>query len=162
MAKHLDSLGILRRLVNGGVDFVLIGGSAAIAHGSAVTTEDVDICASLDEENARRIVRAFADANPRWRMRPDLPVITPDDLRPGLKNMYLRTDLGQLDVLGEVPQVCSFDELKGTAVEMEFGDIKCRVIDIDTLIRAKGAAGRQRDLRAIQDLEVIKQKRQKP
>ena len=66
MAASLDTLGILRRLVDAGVDFVLIGGSAAIAHGSAVTTGDVDICASLDHENAVRIIRAFHGAHPRW------------------------------------------------------------------------------------------------
>ena len=93
-------------------------------------------------------------------MRPDLPEITPDDGKPhGLKNLYIRTDLGQLDVVGEVPEVCTFDELKRASVEMQFGDVKCRVIDIDTLIAAKRVVGRERDYRAIQHLEVIKQQR---
>src|SRR5215210_7568928 len=115
MARTLE---ILKRLVDGGVEFVVIGGVAARAYGSGLPTDDVDVCAPLDLENAVRIIRALGELNPKWRTRPDLPVIEPDNhnLR-GLKNMYLRTDAGILDVLGEVPQVCSYDEVTSDAVE---------------------------------------------
>ena len=114
----------------------------------------------LTHENAVRIVPALVGCtHPRWRMRPDLPVITPDNPNLiGLKNLYLRTDLGQLDVLGEVPEVCTYDQLASRAVEMDFAGIRCRVIDIDTLIAAKRQAGRPHDLRTIAYLNEVKKK----
>jgi predicted nucleotidyltransferase len=160
MTAQLDSIGLLKRLGDGNVEFVLIGGSAVIAHGSDLVTRDVDICASMADDNVVRIITALQDVNPRWLTRPDLPVIRPDShhLR-GLKNMYLRTDIGRLDVLGELPEVCSYDELARNAVMMDVFGTRCRVIDIDRLIAAKRVAGRDRDLRAINDLEAIKKER---
>lgn len=162
METLADPQGLLQRLVAGKVEFVIIGGVAAIAYGSAVVTKDVDVCAPLTHENAIRIITALQDVNPRWRMRPDLPVVRPDSghLR-GLKNMYLRTDIGVLDVLGELPEVCSYDEVAWKSVEMNFGGVRCRVVDVDMLIAAKRVAGRDRDLRAIADLEAIKRDRQR-
>ena len=159
MKKPLDTLELLKRLQGESVEFVIIGGIAALAHGGVVPTQDLDVCAPLDHDNAARIIRAFAGANPRWRMRPDLPVITPDNPNLiGLKNLYLRTDLGQLDVLGEVPNVCTYAELKQRSVEMDFAGLHCRVIDVETLIAAKRSAGRPHDLRTIAYLEEAKRR----
>jgi hypothetical protein len=124
-----------------------------------VTTEDLDVCAPLTTENARSIIQAFADAHPRWRMRPDLPVITPEDHHlQGVRNLYLATDFGQLDVLGELPDVCSYAELAVRAVDVDFGRLPCKLIDIDTLIASKRCAGRPNDLRSIAFLEEIKRR----
>jgi hypothetical protein len=60
------TLELLRRLHDAGVEFIIIGGVAAIAHGSAVVTEDVDLCAPLTRENAVRIITALQGLNPRW------------------------------------------------------------------------------------------------
>ena len=71
-------------------------------------------------------------------MRPDLPIITPEDHHlKGIKNLYLATELGQLDVLGELPDVCTYAELAARSVEVDFDGLKCRLIDLDTLIAAK-------------------------
>lgn len=151
---------ILKRLRDGRVEFIVIGGVAATAYGSALPTYDVDICAPLDHENAKRIITALDGLNPRWRNRPDLPVIGADNhnLR-GLKNMYLRTDAGILDVLGEVPEVCTYAELATDAIEANFDGTRCRIIDIDRLIAAKRVAGREKDLQTIVFLESIKKYR---
>ena len=148
---------MLHRLHASGVEFVIIGGVAAITHGSAVITEDLDVCAPLNEQTARSIIRAFADAHPRWRMRPDLPVIAEGDHRlADIKNLYLATDLGQLDVLGELPDVCSYAELAVRAVTVDFDGLMCQLIDLDTLMTAKRQAGRPNDLRTLVFLEQIK------
>jgi hypothetical protein len=154
---------LLQLLSENGVEFVVIGGVAAVAHGSARVTYDLDICAPLDHENAIRIVRAVSDLNPRFRMRPDLPVVTPDNpnLR-GLKNLYLRTALGPLDVLGEVSGVGPYSAVAAESTEMEFEGVKCRVLDLDALIRAKTAAGREKDRMAIPELEMIRRLKAQP
>jgi predicted nucleotidyltransferase len=157
--RPLETLALLQRLHASGVEFVIIGGVAAITHGSPMTTEDLDVCAPLTQENAQSIIEAFGDAHPRWRMRADLPIITPDDHHlVGIKNLYLATDFGQLDILGELPDVCTYAELAARAVDVNFGELPCRLIDIDTLIAAKRAAGRPHDLRTIAFLEEIKQR----
>jgi hypothetical protein len=120
------SIEMLRRLSEGGVQYVLIGGVAANAHGSATHTDDLDVFAPLDHDNVVAIVRAFAGTNLRWRHRPDLPEITPDNpLLRGVKNRYLRCDLGQVDVLGELPEAGSYSEVAAASVEMEIGSVRC-------------------------------------
>jgi predicted nucleotidyltransferase len=157
----LNTLELLRRLIEARVEFVVIGGAAAIAHGSAVTTEDLDVCAPLSNDNAIRIVQALQDLRPLFRMRPDLGVVSADNRHLRLlKNLYLRTDAGQLDVLGELPDVCSYDELLERSVTMNVEGLVCRILDIDTLIAAKRAAGRDKDLITIKHLEAIKRERE--
>ena len=151
-----ETLEILRRLVAGHVEFVVIGGVAAVAYGSTIATDDVDVCAPMDRENAVKILRAFSDVEPRWRFRPDMPIVTPDDAYLGqLKNIYLRTSLGILDVLGELPGVCGYADVAATSVMRQLDDISCRFISIDLLIAAKRAAGRDHDLRTVTLLEAI-------
>ena len=148
---------LLNRLNDQGVDYLVVGGVAALAHGSTRFTEDLDILAPLDHGNAVRIIQALHGTRPRWRMRPDLPVVTPDNpqLR-GLKNMYLRCDLGQLDVLGELSGVGTFVELAPRALRAEVEGIACPVLDLDSLIAAKTFAGREKDKPALHELRRIR------
>jgi len=156
-----DLLDLLRRLAVAGVEFVLIGASAAAAHGVDLATKDIDIVASLTDDNARRIIEALQSVNPRWLTRPDLPVIRPESHHlHRLKNMYIRTDIGRLDVLGELPGICSYEELLTRSVEMDFGGVRCRVVDIDTLIAAKRHANREHDRITVKHLEALKKERE--
>src|SRR5688572_6820486 len=153
----MDSiLQTLARLNKSGVPYILIGGMAARAHGSSVNTEDIDICILASDEHFRRIVEAFADMHPYYRMQPGKSPLTPDHpwLR-GLKNLYLRTDLGQLDVLGEIPGVGDYNVIRNKTIEIDFAGIQCPVLDIPTLIQAKTRAGRPKDHQAIRELQHI-------
>ena len=70
---------LTRRLIEAQVEFVLIGGFAAVAHGVTLVTRDVDICCRFTERNLLRIQQAFADLHPVHRSRPDLPLaLTPE------------------------------------------------------------------------------------
>ena len=154
------SVDLLRRLNEGGVEYVIVGGVAAVVHGSARVTEDLAVFAPLDHANVLAIIKSLANTSPRWRHRPDLPVITPENqqLR-GLKNMYLVCDLGQLDVLGEMPEAGTYAEVAGRAIEVRFRDVPCRVVDLDTLITVKRAVGREKDRHALPELELIRKLR---
>src|SRR4051812_19033080 len=93
---------ILPLLTGQEVRFILIGGGAAMAHGSPRLTNDVDVVYGRDDENLRRIAAALAPHKPYLRgAPPGLPfrwdVAT---IRAGL-NFTLTTDLGDLDLLGE-------------------------------------------------------------
>ena len=75
------------RLIEARVEFVLVGGFAAAAHGVTLLTRDVDICRRFDESNLRRIQNALAGLHAVHRSRPDLPLeLTPGDCS-RLKNL---------------------------------------------------------------------------
>jgi hypothetical protein len=151
---------LTRRLIEAQVEFVLVGGFAALAHGAMRSTRDVDICCRFSFENLARIQKAFADLNTVHFPRTDLPLRLTPELGAQLKNLYLKTDLGRVDCLGEVLGVGNFDEVAKHSVELEFPAGKCRVMDIDTLIRAKEAMNRDHDRITVKELNEIKKRRQ--
>jgi predicted nucleotidyltransferase len=150
---------ILTRLNNHGVEFVIIGGVAAILHGAARLTLDVDVCASLAEPNLSKILTALRGTHPRWRMHPNKPPLPDDPARlQGFRHLYLDTDIGILDVLTEVTGIGCVDDVLRHSTTLDVGGIRFRVLDLDTLIASKKAAGRKKDLEAVKELELIREK----
>jgi len=149
---------VIRRLIQGQVEFVLVGGFAAVAHGSSMGTQDVDICCPLTLENLTRLHQALADIHPRHRSYPDLPFEITPELCKDLKNLYLRTDLSVLDCLGEILGVGDYEAVKAHSIELQLPSGSCRVLDLDTLILAKEAVGRRRDIETVALLKAIKNK----
>jgi hypothetical protein len=148
------------RLIEAQVEFVLVGGFAALAHGAMRSTRDVDICCRFSEANLMRIQKAFADLRPVHFPRTDLLLqLTPEQCAQ-LKNLYLKTDLGRVDCLGEVLGIGNFDEVAKHSIELELPAGKCRVLDIDALIRAKEAMNREHDQITVKELKEIKKRRQ--
>ena len=150
---------LTRRLIEARVEFVLIGGFAAVAHGVTLVTRDVDICCRFTEANLMRIQRAFSDLHPTHRSRPDLPL----DLTPHqcvqLNNLYLKTDLGIVDCLSEVLGVGDFESVWSHSIQVELPGGSCRILDLDALIRAKEAMNRDHDRITVKQLREIKRRR---
>jgi hypothetical protein len=158
----IDLVGMLRVLAEHRVDFIVVGGVAATLHGSARSTQDLDVVYARSVDNLTRLVAALRKHRPYLRgAPPGLPfswdVVT---LRHGL-NFTLETDLGDLDILGEIAGGGGYDELRPHSVEFEAFGLRLRCLDLDTLIRVKRAAGRPRDLEAIAELRVIREERDK-
>jgi hypothetical protein len=151
---------LTRRLIAGQVEFVLVGGFAAVAHGVTLVTRDVDICCRFSETNLLRIQKVFADLHPVHRSRPDLPLALTPEQCARLKHLYLKTDLGIIDCLSEVLGIGGFDEVAKGSVELELPVGKCRVLDIDALIRAKEAMNRDHDRITVKHLKEIKKQQQ--
>lgn len=152
---------LTRRLVVGRVEFVLVGGFAAVAHGATLVTRDVDVCCRFNEENLLRIQKALTDLHPVHRSRPDLPLALTPKQCGSLKNLYLKTDLGIMDCLGNVLGVGDFDEVARHSVEVELPAGKCRVLDIDALIQSKEAMNRDHDRITVKQLQEIKKQQQR-
>lgn len=156
-----DLLGILERLIQHRVEFVLVGGQAAAVHGVTLVTRDVDICMAFTPENLVRLDAALAGLNPVHRMTPQpLPFRLADVVASAIRNLYLRTDLGVLDGLGEIAGVGDFEQVAQRSVTVELPPGPCRVLSLAALIDAKSALDRVQDrlallqLRAIQDRQV--------
>ncbi len=131
---------LVQRLITARVEFVLVGGFAAIAHGASLMTQDVDVCCPFTSENVRAIHAAVADLRPVHRMTPQkLPFAWSAEFCAGLKNLYPDTDFGPLDCLSSVPGVGEFDEVKRRSIEIPTPAGACLLLDIDALIDAKFA-----------------------
>jgi len=143
-------------LIEGDVDFVLVGGYSAVLHGSTQMTRDVDVVCSLDAISGTKLVEALKGIHPTHRMVPDpRPLVVSDFGSDGLQNLYLKTDLGILDCLGEVRGVGDLAACKARSEKMTIGDIEFQILDILSLIEAKIAMGRPRDLVTAKELETI-------
>ncbi len=155
--RHLlDAPRLLTVLCEAEVAFVIVGGMAAVAQGSAYLTVDLDICYERTAVNYQRISDALKPLNPRLRGVPaGLPfLLDSPTLKAGL-NFTLTTDSGDLDLLGEVTGLGSYDEVKKQAEEVEIYDRRLWVLTIEGLIQAKQAAGRGKDLRLIPELKAL-------
>jgi hypothetical protein len=145
-------------LLNQGVDFVVIGGVAMYARGSAHLTRDLDICYERSAENIRRLTQALAPYRPRLRGAPEgLPFhFDSETVRRGL-NFTLTTDLGPVDVLGEVAGLGAFAGVLLHAGQIDLFGRPCRVLSLDGLIKAKRASGRVQDLMVLPELEALRE-----
>ncbi|HKB57411.1 MAG TPA: nucleotidyltransferase [Lacunisphaera sp.] len=137
----------------------MVGGYAAITHGSAYLTRDVDICAVLTEENVARLRQALADWNPKHRMTPQrLSFLVYPPVGQPLNNLYL-PDMGVIDIITSVLGVGDFVRLRDKAEELEVDGRRYRVIALEDLIKAKEAMGREKDLLTAKELRAIAAKR---
>lgn len=152
----LDIAAILKALSASEVDFVVIGGIAAVAHGSAYVTQDFDICYARTPVNLERLAGALAPFHPRLRGAPvDLPFhLDAATLRGGL-NFTLTTDLGDIDLMGEIAGFSSYEEVAAGSETLELYGVSCRILTLEELIRSKRAAGRPKDMLLLSELEAL-------
>jgi len=152
----------LRVLYDAEVDLVLIGGGAMQLQGSAYTTEDLDFCYARTRQNISKLARAMAAYHPRLRGAPEnLPFhFDAATIERGM-NFTLETDLGAIDFLGEVSGFPSYEAVKDASEIISVLGMKCRVLSLAGLIRAKQAAGRKKDLEAVVELKSLLQLREK-
>ena len=154
-----DDKALIARLQQHGVEFVLIGGVCGVIHGVGLVTYDLDVCCRFGGVNLRRLETALKDLNPWHRLTPNkLPFELTDELCSSLKNLYLQTDLGKLDCLGDVKGVGDYDAALKRSVEFEMSFGQIHMLDLDTLIAAKEAVGRDKDKYAVRLLRVLAEK----
>jgi hypothetical protein len=148
---------LLKTLATAGVDFILIGGVAAAAHGSPRATQDIDVLYRRTPDNLMKLVAAVAPLNPALRgAPPGLPFrFDVATVKAGL-NFTLTTSLGQLDLLGEITGGGGGRRSIPHTILIEPFGVACRVLDLETLIRAKRAVGRPKDFEAIAELELLR------
>jgi hypothetical protein len=152
-----DDRALLARLNQHQVDFVIVGGVACILHGTSYVTYDLDVCIRLEAANLYRIQSALEDLHPYHRLSGQkLPLELTDELCTRIKNMYLQTDLGTLDCLGEIAGIGDFNKVAACSISIPFPFGDCRVLSLDALIASKEAANREKDRYALRFLRAIK------
>lgn len=155
-----DFPALIRTLAEGGVEFIIVGGAAATAHGSARLTQDLDVVYRRTRENFSRLAVALSPHHPYLRgAPPGLPFRwDPEAIARGL-NFTLTTDLGALDLLGEITGGGAYETLLPHSIRLQLFGVTCLCLQLEHLIRVKRAAGRPRDLEAVAELEALLEER---
>jgi hypothetical protein len=153
---EFDPQQILGTLVRHGVDFVLIGGLAGTARGSAHVTYDVDIAYERSKDNLERLASALHELRATLRGAPrDVPfILEAETLRAGL-NFTFDTTFGSLDILGEPSGAPRYEVLRESSSSEELWGLAIRVTSLDHLIAMKEAAGRPKDKLHASEYRVI-------
>ena len=155
-----DYAALLAALHGQGVEFILVGGLAATAHGSARLTEDVEVVYRRSADNYRRLVAALGPRDPYLRgAPPGLPFRWDEPTIERGLNFSLTTSIGSIDLLGEIAGGGTYDELCQHTIEITVFSTPCRCLDLPHLIHVKRAAGRPKDLEIIAELEALLEER---
>jgi hypothetical protein len=119
-------------------------------------TADFDLCYSRKKDNLEKLARALDLFHPLLRAIPDQVPFRLDvsALRSGM-NFTLTTDVGDVDILGEVTGMGNYQQVETFSEEMEMFGINCKVLTLEGLIKAKRAVGRAKDLRILPELEAL-------
>jgi hypothetical protein len=153
---ELDLERLLRALVDGKVDFVVIGGVAAVLHGSARATFDLDICFANDAANLDALGGVLTGLGARRRgVADDVPFIADGATLKRVDVLTLTTVAGDLDVLRVPSGAPRYDVLRAHADRFDVGGFEVRVASIEDLIAMETAAGRDKDRGDVVELEAI-------
>jgi hypothetical protein len=149
---------LLPALSQAGVELIVVGGVAAIAHGSARLTQDLDVVYRRTPANLVRLAEALQPFAPYLRgAPPGLPFRwDAETLQRGL-NFTLVTNAGDLDVLGEIAGGGTYETLIPHSRKVSVFGIECYCLGLDRLIQAKRDAGRPKDLEVIAELEALRE-----
>lgn len=151
---------LLGALADKDAECILVGRIAARAHGSARTTQVVEVCYARSDENLARIVSALAPFAPYLRGAPrGLPFEwSTRTLRAGL-NFTLTTSVADIDLLGDLVGGGGYEDLVPHSSVVTIFGRNVRLIDLPWLITLKRAAGRPKDLEVLAELEAIEEER---
>jgi len=147
---------LIEALCRGKVGFVIVGGVAATLHGSARLTQDVDVVYARDSQNLARIATALAPLAPHLRgAPPGLPFALDEKTLAAGLNFTLTTTAGDIDLLGEITGIGGYDAAAAHALRVNLFGYECLCLDLLTLVQAKTAAGRPKDLDAVAELKTL-------
>lgn len=127
------------------VEFIVIGGVAAVLSGAPISTFDLDIVPERSPANLDRLLSALRELDARYRdpggriLRPEAQALA------GVGHHLLMTRAGPLDVLGQVVGGRGYQELSPTSHDVSLGDTTVRVLDLAMLIQLKEELGRDKD-----------------
>jgi hypothetical protein len=153
--KQVDPAAIIAAFAEHEVDYVVIGGFAAIVHGARRLTQDLDLIVDRRASNCRRLIAALVSLEAEHRLRSGRWTKLSAKADPrwiAAENRFFDTAAGGVDVWNRMQGVPSWKQARPRAVEAEaFGHL-VPVLDKDSLIASKLAAGRDKDLADVADL----------
>lgn len=141
--------------VRAGVEYLLVGGLGAQAHGASRATFDIDVIPATTDENWERLAAALQELGARLRVggmtdeeARQLPVTLDANTLRSFGSSTWMTDAGPLDVLHDLPMPggrCSYNDLAPRHVVAEIGGIAVQIAALDDIVAGKEYAGRDKD-----------------
>jgi hypothetical protein len=151
---------LLADLVEGDVDFVVVGGVAVILHAQPRFTKDLDVCYAADAANLERMGAVLTALHARLRgIDEDVPFVADARALRRMQILTLTTDHGDIDLLLGPSGAPPYAELRADAEVFDVGGIEVRVASIEHLIAMKRAAGRPQDLSDVEALAIARRRR---
>jgi hypothetical protein len=139
---------LLERLLATDIEFILVGGLAAVVHGAPIASLEVDVVHHRTPENVDRLLRFLADIKARYRGR-SAPLLPPSRsvlLGPG--HSLLHTDFGQLDLLGAIEGGADYEQLLPNSTVIAVNGRPLRLLTLETIVaQAKASADAKAKLR---------------
>ncbi len=126
--------------------FVVIGGVAERLLGSPRSTDDFDICSATSKANLARLATVLNELEARFRVEG-----APEGFAPAVPwtarsfeaftSLALITPLGFFDVWFRPEGTGGYDDLVRKAIDVEVGDVRIKVANLDDILRNKQAIG---------------------
>ena len=152
-----DPLAILQVLHSNEVDFVVIGGIAAAAHGSPSVTQDLDVCHSREKESLERLATALLEMKARLRGAPkEVPFLLDAKTLEMGDHFTFTTVHGNFDCLGHPAASSGYEDLAAGADLIDFDGLRVAVASLDDLIRMKRASARPKDRAELEILGALR------
>jgi len=170
-AATFDPDRVLAMLDRHDVEYLLVGGLAARAHGAQRRTADVDCVPNTTAENLARMASVLVELNARLRvggMSDDearrLPVTIDAATLSAFGSSTWMTDAGPLDLLVELRDRDGdrhgYSDLLPRAVGYEVGEVSVLLASLDDIVASKEFAGREKDNEALPELnELLRRQR---
>ncbi|MGH3094168.1 MAG: hypothetical protein ACRDOG_17810 [Gaiellaceae bacterium] len=154
---------ILSTLKDHGVEFVVIGGLAGMAQGSAYPSYDVDIAYGRAYENLERLAQALRELGATLRGAPaGLPFLLDAETLEKGGHFTFETPYGALDLLSDPDGAPRYDALRSAAVSTEIEGVAVLVASLDHLIAMKEASGRTKDKLMATEYRVLADEIRRP
>jgi len=156
--KQADLESLLEALQNADVEFIVVGGAAAVLHGAPITTQDIDVVHRTEAANVEKLLAVLRDLNARVRDLAGRDIEPDAALLGGVGQVKLTTSLGPLDLLCRLHDGRVYDDLIAHTVDMTDGTLDLHVLDLPTLIEIKSTTGRARDQLVVPILVALQRK----
>jgi hypothetical protein len=156
----LDPICLFTVLADHDVDFVLVGGMAAVLHGSPTVTNDADIVPAHNPENLARLADALRHLDARIRSTTDVDGLAFDphpELLASMSLLNLTTRCGDLDLTFSPVGIGTYDDIRPTSVAFDIDGLTVYVARLDDVIRSKRTADRPRDRAVMPVLEALRE-----
>lgn len=140
-------LATLRALRENQVEFILVGGLAAVLNGAPIQTYDVDLVYSREPANIERLLAVLALMDAIFRIQPERRLRPTASHLAASGHLNLLTRYGPLDLLATIGQDLAYDDLLSHSAEMDIGEgLRIPVLDLETLIAIKEQLGGEKDV----------------
>jgi predicted nucleotidyltransferase len=154
----------LQTLCQSDIQFIVVGGLAAVLNGAPVQTYDIDLLYSREQSNVDRLLNFLQEIDAIFRIQPERRLRPTASHLAASGHLNLLTRYGPVDLLGTIGQNLSFSDLLPHSDEMDIGEgIRVRVLNLETLISIKEQLASEKDLAVLpilrQTLREMKRKR---